>query len=46
MFRIAHLSDPHIGPLPKPRWRELIGKGPPAISTGGAAGIAPMTWTR
>lgn len=26
MFRIAHLSDPHIGPLPKPRWRELIGK--------------------
>jgi 3',5'-cyclic AMP phosphodiesterase CpdA len=26
MFRIAHLSDPHIGPLPKPLWRELIGK--------------------
>ncbi len=26
MYRIAHLSDPHIGPLPKPRWRELIGK--------------------
>jgi 3',5'-cyclic AMP phosphodiesterase CpdA len=26
MFRLAHLSDPHIGPLPKPRWRELIGK--------------------
>ena len=26
LFRIAHLSDPHIGPLPKPRWRELIGK--------------------
>ena len=25
-FRIAHLSDPHIGPLPRPRWRELIGK--------------------
>lgn len=25
-FRLAHLSDPHIGPLPKPRWRELIGK--------------------
>jgi 3',5'-cyclic AMP phosphodiesterase CpdA len=26
LFRLAHLSDPHIGPLPKPRWRELIGK--------------------
>lgn len=26
MFRLAHLSDPHIGPLPKPHWRELIGK--------------------
>lgn len=25
-FRLAHLSDPHIGPLPKPRWRELLGK--------------------
>jgi 3',5'-cyclic AMP phosphodiesterase CpdA len=26
LFRLAHLSDPHIGPLPRPRWRELIGK--------------------
>ena len=25
-FRLAHLSDPHIGPLPKPLTRELIGK--------------------
>jgi len=26
MFRLAHLSDAHIGPLPRPRWRELVGK--------------------
>ncbi len=26
MFTFAHLSDPHLAPLPKPRWRELIGK--------------------
>ena len=25
-FRLAHLSDAHIGPLPRPRWNELIGK--------------------
>ena len=25
-FLIAHLSDAHIGPLPEPRARELIGK--------------------
>jgi 3',5'-cyclic AMP phosphodiesterase CpdA len=25
-FRLAHLSDPHIGPLPRPQWRELLGK--------------------
>ena len=25
-FLLAHLSDPHIGPLPKPLVRELIGK--------------------
>lgn len=25
-FRLAHLSDPHIGPLPTPHWRELMGK--------------------
>jgi 3',5'-cyclic AMP phosphodiesterase CpdA len=26
MFRLAHLSDPHLGPLPAPSWRELMGK--------------------
>jgi 3',5'-cyclic AMP phosphodiesterase CpdA len=26
MFRLAHLSDPHLGPLPEPRLRELAGK--------------------
>ncbi|MBB4198343.1 hypothetical protein CCR94_22685 [Rhodoblastus sphagnicola] len=26
LFRLAHLSDPHIGPLPRPKWRELLGK--------------------
>jgi 3',5'-cyclic AMP phosphodiesterase CpdA len=26
MFTLAHLSDPHLGPLPKPRIRELAGK--------------------
>jgi 3',5'-cyclic AMP phosphodiesterase CpdA len=26
MFTFAHLSDPHLAPLPKPRWSELIGK--------------------
>lgn len=26
IFRLAHLSDPHIGPLPRPKWRELLGK--------------------
>ncbi len=26
MFRLAHLSDAHIGPLPRPKWRELVGK--------------------
>lgn len=25
-FTLAHLSDPHLAPLPKPRWSELIGK--------------------
>lgn len=25
-FVLAHLSDPHLGPLPKPRWHELAGK--------------------
>jgi 3',5'-cyclic AMP phosphodiesterase CpdA len=26
MFTLAHLSDPHLAPLPQPRWTELIGK--------------------
>lgn len=26
MFTLAHLSDPHLAPLPKPRWRELMSK--------------------
>src|SRR5436190_1776743 len=26
MFLLAHLSDPHIGPMPMPRLRELINK--------------------
>ncbi len=26
MIRIAHLSDPHLGPLPKPTWGELASK--------------------
>ncbi len=26
MFVLAHLSDPHLAPLPRPRWRELMGK--------------------
>jgi 3',5'-cyclic AMP phosphodiesterase CpdA len=25
-FTLAHLSDPHLAPLPAPRWRDLIGK--------------------
>ena len=26
MFALAHLSDPHLGPIPTPRLRELINK--------------------
>ena len=26
MFRLAHLSDPHLGPLPPVRWRDLASK--------------------
>jgi 3',5'-cyclic AMP phosphodiesterase CpdA len=26
MFTLAHLSDPHLSPLPRPRRRELVGK--------------------
>ncbi len=25
-FTLAHLTDPHLSPLPRPRWHELIGK--------------------
>ena len=25
-FLLAHLSDPHLAPLPRPRWHELAGK--------------------
>lgn len=25
-FKLAHLSDPHVGPLPTPAWPDLIGK--------------------
>jgi 3',5'-cyclic AMP phosphodiesterase CpdA len=26
MFTLAHLSDPHLAPLPAPRWSELVNK--------------------
>lgn len=26
VFTLAHLSDPHLAPLPAPSWRELFGK--------------------
>ncbi|GJD47901.1 3',5'-cyclic adenosine monophosphate phosphodiesterase CpdA [Methylobacterium crusticola] len=26
MFRLAHLTDPHVGPLPRPRLRQLMSK--------------------
>jgi hypothetical protein len=26
MFVLAHLTDPHLGPLPTPQWTELVGK--------------------
>jgi 3',5'-cyclic AMP phosphodiesterase CpdA len=26
MFTLAHLSDPHLAPLPEPSWRELMSK--------------------
>ncbi len=26
MFRLAHLTDPHVGPLPRPQLRELLNK--------------------
>jgi 3',5'-cyclic AMP phosphodiesterase CpdA len=35
-FTLAHLSDPHLAPLPVPRWRELIGK----------RALGYLNWTR
>ncbi|WP_046866327.1 metallophosphoesterase family protein [Microvirga massiliensis] len=26
MIRLAHLTDPHVGPLPRPHWRQLLSK--------------------
>lgn len=26
MFRLAHITDPHVGPLPRPRLRQLLSK--------------------
>ncbi|WP_162241507.1 metallophosphoesterase, partial [Methylobacterium sp. Leaf86] len=26
MFRLAHLTDPHVGPIARPRLRQLLGK--------------------
>src|SRR5919109_2413211 len=26
MYVLAHLSDPHLAPLPRPRWSELLNK--------------------
>src|SRR5271166_4463982 len=26
MFVLAHISDPHLAPLPRPHWSELVGK--------------------
>jgi 3',5'-cyclic AMP phosphodiesterase CpdA len=35
-FRLAHLSDPHLAPLPVPRLRELVGK----------RALGYLNWTR
>jgi 3',5'-cyclic AMP phosphodiesterase CpdA len=35
-FTLAHLSDPHLPPLPAPRWRELAGK----------RALGYLNWTR
>lgn len=26
MFRLAHISDPHLSPMPEVKWKELMGK--------------------
>jgi 3',5'-cyclic AMP phosphodiesterase CpdA len=35
-FTLAHLSDPHLPPMPKPQWRELAGK----------RALGYLNWTR
>src|SRR5664279_4271725 len=35
-FTLAHLSDPHLPPLPAPRWRDLLGK----------RALGYLNWTR
>jgi 3',5'-cyclic AMP phosphodiesterase CpdA len=35
-FTLAHLSDPHLPPLPAPRWRDLAGK----------RALGYLNWTR
>jgi hypothetical protein len=32
MFTLAHLSDPHVSPLPRPHAAELAGKRGPLLS--------------
>jgi 3',5'-cyclic AMP phosphodiesterase CpdA len=40
VFRLAHLSDPHLGPLPRPRLPELAGK----RMLGLASRVRPRGW--
>ncbi len=40
MFRLAHLTDPHLGPLPRPRLPELAGK----RMLGLASRVRPRGW--
>jgi len=35
-FTLAHLSDPHVAPLPTPQWRELMGQ----------RALGYLNWTR
>src|SRR6201989_2156074 len=35
-FKLAHLSDPHLPPLPKARWSDLAGK----------RALGDLNWTR
>ncbi len=45
IFRLAHLTDPHVGPLPRPRRRDLIGKRVTGYLnwTGGRSRVHDMT---